>query len=162
MPRSTDPRWGWAASALGALAAGALVLAVGTRVTFQPGALAFPCFVLALVAAAGAIGGARARNALGPVLATIRIAIVLLALGVWEGEGRVLWAALAVWFAVHDAREGLSAKRPLLPVALGLAVALGFNALRPGAPAARMLLVALVAALAAAQFGPDPRDPSSS
>jgi hypothetical protein len=137
--------------AAGASLGAALVLQLGLAIAVEPGALAVACGSLALIAAVGALGPASVRGALGVAVAAARLSITLIALAVWRGEGRVLWAALAVWFAVRDTRDGLSSRRPLAPAGIALAVALIYNAWRPGPAGARAILVAIVAAVAAAR-----------
>ena len=80
-------------------------------------------------------------------MAAGRLTVVLLALALWRGDGREVWAALAVWIAWRDTDEGLSAERPLTPVAIALAVTLAYNAWRPGPPVARPVAIGVIAAV---------------
>jgi hypothetical protein len=110
------------------------------------------CLGLLATAAFGcALGGARGRTLFAPAAASLRLSAVFLTIALWRGEARELWGALAVWVAWHDAEEGLSHTRPLLPVATALAVALAWSGYRPGPAATRAVAVGLVAGWAAAR-----------
>jgi hypothetical protein len=141
----------WALASLGAAAGAALVRNNPQRLMDPATPITVACGALAAIALAGAVLGRRSWPVLAPLVAAARLAIVLLLVGVWRGEARELWGALAVWVAWRDADEGLAGERPLLPVALGLVLALAWHTWHPIAPAARAVAVALVAALAASR-----------
>lgn len=107
--------------------------------------------LLAVVSLGYSFAGSYGRALLAPAAASLRLTTVLLTIALWRGEARELWGAMAVWVAWHDAEEGLSKTRPLLPAAVALAIALGWSSYRTGPPAARAIVVGVVAGWAAAR-----------
>ncbi|MDP3278723.1 MAG: hypothetical protein Q8Q09_26265 [Deltaproteobacteria bacterium] len=78
--------------------------------------------------------------------AMARVGAVLLICAQWASEAREVLGALVVMVVWFEAARGVSAARPLIPLAGGLVWALGWCAVRPVEGIARVAAVAAIAA----------------
>jgi hypothetical protein len=111
-----------------------------------------PAIVLAIVATMSAFVAA-ARSSSRPLArgaAITRSAVLVFVAASWDGPPWWMSAMMSAAIGVADGRSALAEERSLAGVALGGAIAVGWNAWRFGAPASRVFAVAMCAAAAAA------------
>ncbi len=148
-----SPRVAWAFTLLGAAVAAWITRDLPPSFLLSGAPLARLCVGLAVVAGVGLVapsGAARVQTALYVMLAGLRLAIPLVLTLAWTGDGRELWSAVAVFVAVHDARHERVSAAPLAPVAMAMAIVIGWSAMTRQVAPARAVLVALIAGVAAA------------
>ena|SRR6266545_802019 len=147
-------RLSWGLTAISA-ALGAVVLArsnpYGLLVATWPLAGCLGLLATATLGCTCTLENTYGRALFAPAAASLRLSAVLLTIALWRGEAREFLGALAIWIAWHDAEEGLSETRPLLPAAVALAISLGWSSYRTGPPAARAVAVGVIAGWAAAR-----------
>ena len=112
------------------------------------------------LAAAGALGEALVREEnSGRIARTIgasaRAASALIVASQWASEAREVWGAITVAVIWTDVRQGCSEERPLLPLAVGLAWAIAWSAVRPSDAVPRVAAVAAIAAFGVRSFRRD-------
>lgn len=87
--------------------------------------------------------------------ATTRAASALILASQWASEAREVWGAITVAVVWTDVRQGSSEQRPLLPLAVGLAWAIAWSAVRPSDAVPRVAAVAAIAAFGVRSFQKD-------
>lgn len=128
-------------------ASGALVHAPG------PVALTLALAALAALVRAALARGSEARIAAADTLAaTTRAASCLIVCVQWASDARELLGALVVATVWIDAANGASRARPLAPLGLALAWAIGWSAVRPSEAVPRAAAVAAIAAFGVERF----------
>lgn len=80
----------------------------------------------------------------------LRLAITMLVASSWRETGWMVWALFALGMALFDAAHSEDGERAFLPVALGSALAVSWNALRFGAPPMRVAGMVVVIAVGVA------------
>lgn len=146
-----DPshRLAWALTGVSALFATFVVHTWGARSISATEPVSVTCGALGLLFLLGALGCHPTRYKLAPIITALRWTLALLLVTLWQGETRELWGAVTISIASQDKTQ--SPTRPLMPIAIAVAITLAWNTYRPGPPAARTLLVALIAAITVAR-----------
>lgn len=127
----------------------------GGALVHAPGPVAITLGLAALAALVRALlfrGSDAAKSVADTAASAGRAACGLILCAQWASESREVFGAVVVATVWSDAANGASPSRPLAPLAIALAWAIGWSAVRPTDAVPRVAAVAAIAAFGVARM----------